>query len=72
MSGGLARVSHMVIAIDLDQADLAELALAHDPVAGLDQVGRAAALGADLHDPLCLRAAASMAWPSLTSTLIGF
>ena len=44
----------MVVAVDLDQADLAELAFADDPVAGLDQVRRAAALGADLHDPLVL------------------
>ena len=54
MSGGLSRVAHVVVAVDLDQADLAELALADDPVAGLDQVRRAAALRADLHDPLVL------------------
>ena len=44
----------MVVAVDLDQADLAELAFADDPVAGLDQVRRAAALRADLHDPAVL------------------
>ena len=44
----------MIVAIDFDQADLAELALANDLVAGLDQVRRAAALGAHLHDPLVL------------------
>ena len=54
MSGGLAVVPHVIVAINLDQADLAELSFADDPVAGLDQVRRAAALGADLHDPLVL------------------
>ena len=54
MSGGLPSVAHVVVAVDLDQPDLAELPLADDPVAGLDQVRRAAALGADLHDPLVL------------------
>ena len=44
----------MIVAIDLHQADLAELPLADDLVAGLDQVRRAAALGAHLHDPLVL------------------
>ena len=41
----------MIIAIDFDQPDLAELAFADDPIAGLDQVGRATALGAHLNDP---------------------
>ena len=44
----------MVVAVDLDQADLAELALADDAVARFDQVRRAAALRADLHDALVL------------------
>ena len=52
--GRVAIVPHVVVAIDLHQADLAELALADDLVAGLDQVRRAAALGAHLHDPLVL------------------
>ncbi len=54
MSGGFAVVPHVIVAVHLDQADLAELPLADDPVAGLDQVRRAAALRADLHDPLVL------------------
>ena len=53
MSGGLSLLAHVIVAIDLDQRDLAELPLADDPVARLDQVRRAPALGADLHDPLC-------------------
>ncbi len=44
----------MVVAVNLDQADLAELALLDDLVAGVDQVRRAAPLGADLDDALVL------------------
>ena len=44
----------MVIAVNFDEPDLAELTLADDSVAGFDQVRRAAALGADLHDALML------------------
>ncbi len=54
MSAGFDGLPHVIVAVDLDQADLAELALADDPVAGLDQMRGAAALGADLHDPLVL------------------
>ena len=36
--GRVGIVPHMVVAINLDQTDLAELAFADDPVAGLDQV----------------------------------
>ena len=45
---------HVVVAVDLDQPDLAELALLDDAVAGLDEVRRAAPLRADLHDALVL------------------
>ena len=44
----------MVVAADLDEADLAELAFLDDAVARLDEVRRAAALRADLHDALVL------------------
>ena len=44
----------MVVAIDLDQTDLAELAFLDDPVAGFDEVGRAAALRSHLHHALVL------------------
>ena len=64
MSGGLDVVPHVVVAIDFDQADLAELAFADDAVAGLDQVGRAAALGADLDD-LAGACERRPAWPFL-------
>ena len=52
--GRVGRVAHVVITIDLDERDFAELPFADDPVARLDQVRRAPALGADLHDPLVL------------------
>ena len=45
-------VAHVIVAIDLDHRDLAELPLADDLVARLDQVGRAPALGAHLDDAL--------------------
>ena len=54
VSGGLSLRAHVVVAVDLDEADLAELAFLDDPVAGLDEVRRAAALRADLHDAAVL------------------
>ncbi len=42
----------MVIAVDLDQADLAQLAFLDDGVPGFDEMRRAAALRADLDDAL--------------------
>ncbi len=45
----LAR-AHVVVAVDLDQADGPELAFADDAIARGDQVRRAAPLRADLHD----------------------
>ena len=44
----------MIVTVDLHESDLAELAFLDDPVAGLDEVRRAAPLGADLDDPLVL------------------
>ena len=43
--GRVGIISHVIIAIDLDQADLAELALADDPVAGLDRGGACSGAG---------------------------
>ena len=40
----------MVIAINLDVGDLPEFPLVKEPLLGLDQMRRAAALRADLHD----------------------
>ena len=52
--GRVLRRPHRVVAIDLDQPDLAELAFADDAIARGDQVRRAAALHADLDDALVL------------------
>ena len=52
--GRVLRRPHRVVAVDLDQPDLAELAFADDAIAGGDQVRRAAALHADLDDALVL------------------
>ena len=41
----------MIITIDLDQTDLAELAFLDDLVSRLDEVRSTAALGSHLHDP---------------------
>ena len=41
----------MVVTIGLDERDLAELPFLDDPVASLDEMGRAPALGSHLHDP---------------------
>ena len=41
--------SHVVVAVDFDQRDLAEFAFVDELVARFDQVRRAAALRADLH-----------------------
>jgi hypothetical protein len=52
---GVRRVfagAHVIIAVDLDQADLAQFTFLDDLLAGLDEVGRASTLGADLHDAL--------------------
>ena len=72
MSGGSSARPHVVIAIHLDQPDLAELSFPDDLVIGLDKMRRAAALQADLHDAIVLRAAWSIASPSMMSRLIGF
>ncbi len=45
-------VAHVVVAVDLDQADLAQLAFADHAVAGFDQVRRRPPLRADLHHAL--------------------
>ncbi len=45
---------HVVVAADFDQADLAKHAFLEDGVAGLDEVRRAAPLGADLHNAFVL------------------
>jgi hypothetical protein len=44
----------VVVAVDFHQADLAELTLAHDPVARFHQVRRAAPLRTDLHHAFVL------------------
>src|SRR5262249_21573665 len=54
LAAGILVVPHGVVTVDLDQADLAELPLLDDPVASLDEVWRAPALRADLHDALVL------------------
>ncbi len=46
--------AHVPVAADLHVGDVAQLAFAQDPVAGLDQVGGAAALSAHLHRPAVL------------------
>ena len=59
------------VAIGLHQPDPAQAAFL-DQLARLEQVRRAAALRAHLHHSPCLRAAATIAWHSTTSTPIGF
>jgi len=53
-------------------ADAAEQPLLEETVAGLGDVRRAAPLGADLDHTFVAAGAATIAWPSTTSTLMGF
>ena len=46
--------AHAVITVNLHQADLTQLACLNNVVAGLNEVRRAAALGAHLHDSVVL------------------
>ena len=50
----ILRRAHVVVAVDFDVADLAELARLDDVVAGVDEMRRAAPLRADLDDALVL------------------
>jgi hypothetical protein len=50
VGGRIAGGAHVVVAANLDAGDRAQLAFLDDAVAGFNQMRRAAALRADLHD----------------------